>query len=100
MPRAAKAATTEVRIAPFRMVVIDGYPVGAGEVVSVPAHDAVTLIADGYAVSPDDAVLDEPARVAQPTVFDGNGAPVEFDAAGRRPLTPEAIERGEEERGA
>jgi hypothetical protein len=96
--RAAKAATTQVRIAPYRSVVIDGRARGAGEVVSVPTTDAETLLVEGYALSPDaqpEPVSDAPARAQ----YDGNGAEVEHTESGRRLLTPRSIEDGTEERG-
>lgn len=87
MSRAAKAAT-DIRIAPHRSVVIDGRARGAGEVVGVPDDEAQILISEGYAVPASEPVPKAPKRA---------GARVK--QAPRRPLTPKAIDNGEEERG-
>lgn len=87
MAQAAKAATTKVRIAPHRAVVIDGRRWEAGDVVTLPTDDAQTLIADGYA-SRDTAPKTKAPKKAQKT-----------RQAPRRALTPRAIEDGDEERG-
>ena len=79
MARAAKAATTEVRIAPYRSVVIDGRAREAGEVVAVPTQDAETLIEEGYAVLAIDPL---------PVTAEAASAPSQ---AQRRPLTPAAV---------
>lgn len=71
-----------------RRVVIDGRTVGAGEVVAVSPEDARTLISGGYAVDARESVV-SPARRKRPTQR----------PAPRRPLTPEAVENGEEELG-
>lgn len=79
MARAAKAATTDVRIAPYRSVVIDGRAREAGEVVAVPTQDAQTLIGDGYAVPASDPLPESPKTRSKRT------------RAPRRPITPASL---------
>ncbi len=82
------AKAVAVRIAPHRSVLVEGRQVGAGEVVTVPGQDAQTLIAEGYAEKPD----------AKPKAK-ASKSPSESQRAPRRPLTPTAIDDGDEERG-
>jgi hypothetical protein len=84
--RAAKAAA-RIRVLPHRSVVIDGRAVGAGQEADVSAADAKTLITDGYA---EDAKQPKRKAVAR-------RKPAR--PAKRKPLTPQAVDRDEEERG-
>lgn len=79
------------------MVVIDGRPRGAGELVEVTQKDAKMLLSEGYALKPD-APTSVPAAEER-KAFDGSGAEIAHTDDGRRPLTPRTILDGEEQIG-
>lgn len=75
-----------VRILPFRSVVIGDRARGAGWEGDVPSEDAYTLVSEGYA-----ELASEPRKTRR--------AAPKAPKRSRRPLTVEALEDGEGERG-
>lgn len=51
----APKTAREVRLLPDRHVVVDERLAGPGELVEVPAAEADALVAEGYAIAPEDA---------------------------------------------
>lgn len=84
MAEAVKAAV-RVRLLPHRSVLIEGRAVQAGDEVDVPAVEAESLIADGYAEP-----ATNPKRSPKPKLKLKPAA-----APKRKPLTVEAVEDGE-----